>query len=80
MTVDRFDVSVTRLIMILVIVCGWTPSCRLSGQERANPGASPVETPATPVADSGESEALLEGGNAPQGIVLGVTVEGNDAV
>ena len=80
MTVDRFDVSVARLIMILVIVCGWTPSCRLSGQERANPGASPVETPATPVADSGESEALLEGGNAPQGIVLGVTVEGNDAV
>ena len=74
MTVDRFDVSVARLIMILVIVCGWTPSCRLSGQERANPGASPVETPATPVADSGESEALLEGGNAPQGIVLGVAV------
>ena len=80
MSVDRFDISVARVVMILVIVCGWTPSCRLSGQERRNAEVTPTGTPAAPATGSSELPSPLEDGNTPQGIVLGVAIEGNDAV
>ena len=84
MSVDRFDLLVARVMMIVVIVCGWTPSCRLSAQETtASPpmvaaSQSPGNRSLVPPAEDLVPPA--EGNVAPHGIVLGVDIQGNQAV